>query len=214
MNKMPILYSFRRCPYAIRARMALVYSNIHVEIREIVLRDKPQHMLELSPKGTVPVLQCLGGQVVEESLNIMLWACQQNDPEQWLGDAQHRETMLRLINENDFEFKPNLDRYKYPERYDMGSNDDAKVKVLAFLRQLDQRLKEHSFLLSNRECLADVAIFPFVRQCVRVDEAWFLEQSLEALQAWYQYFMSSDLYLTAMRKYPVWQPDAKAVRFP
>lgn len=194
----PILYSFRRCPYAMRARMALWVSGLRWQHREVVLRDKPAEMLRISPKGTVPVLQ--SEQVLEESLEIMRWALAQSDPQGWLlrpGEA--------LIAHCDGPFKVALDRYKYDTRY--GSDRQAEREVGAsWLRILDGTLKEQRFLLGAEPGLADVAIFPFVRQFANADRAWFDAQAWPHLGAWLQGWLDSEPFRAIMVKHAPWQP--------
>jgi len=156
----PILYSFRRCPYAIRARLAIKISGIKVELREILLKDKPKEMLEISPKGTVPVLLLPDDLVIDESREIMMWALTQNDPENWLESIDKSNS---LIDQNDNEFKPHLDHYKYADRFPEYSKENYREQTNAFLKQLDQRLNESRYLISDKISLADMAIFPFIR---------------------------------------------------
>lgn len=199
-----ILYSFRRCPYAMRARMALIVSRQRVELREVVLRDKPAVMLALSPKATVPVLALPGGQVIDESLDIMRWALRLHDPEGWLeGDDG------ALIAANDGPFKQHLDRYKYAERY--GSDPLVhRAAGMAWLDELEARLEGSAFLCGARRTLADIAIFPFVRQFSGADQAWFDAQPVPRVQAWLRDLTGSEPFGRAMTRRPAWQPgDAR-----
>lgn len=199
---LPILYSYRRCPYAMRARMALKYAGIAVEIREIVLRDKPPAMLQVSPKGTVPVLVLEGGTVIEQSLDIMRWALQQNDQHAWLnGDG---EQMQQLIAENDTSFKQALDKYKYAIRYPQQSPETYRAQAEVFLHKLENRLSQSSYLLGNQVCLADVAIFPFVRQFSGVDSDWFTRAPYPKLKVWLNTLVESDLFVSIMQKQPTY----------
>ncbi len=169
-----ILYSFRRCPYAMRARLALAVSGIQVEIREITLRDKPQAMLDLSPKGTVPVLITPDGTLVEESLDLMYWALRQSDPESWLVTASQQVTLTRqLIQQNDSEFKQYLDRYKYADRYPEHSEIYYRQQAEKTLVNLEKNLSTNGCLVSENITLADMAILPFIRQFALVDKDWF-----------------------------------------
>ena len=163
----PVLYSFRRCPYAMRARLALAVSGTRGELREVRLSAKPQAMLAASPKGTVPVLVLPGGTVLDESLDIMRWALTNRDPEGWLARDD-----AGLIAMNDGPFKHDLDRYKYPERYgvDAGAHREGG---LAFLREIDRRLAHTAQLCGAARGLTDAAIMPFVRQFAAVDREWF-----------------------------------------
>ena len=202
MNKAPILYSFRRCPYAMRARMALMTSETPVRLREVVLRDKPAEMIAVSPKATVPVLVLDDGVVVDESLAIMLWALERGDPHGWLDDREHSEA---LIAEADSDFKSNLDRYKYPSRYDDVDPAVHRSAGMEFLVKLDKRLAQHGQLLGPRPRLADYAIFPFVRQFANNDRNWFDAQPLSALQKWLAGHLDSKLFAAIMTKYPQWK---------
>lgn len=200
-----ILYSFRRCPYAMRARMALIISGQQVELREVVLRDKPASMLALSPKGTVPVLALPGGEVIEESLDIMRWALRLHDPEGWLeGDD------AALIAANDGPFKQHLDRYKYATRH--GSDPlEHRAAGMAWLGELETRLESSAFLCGERRMLADIAIFPFVRQFAAADQAWFDAQPVPRVQAWLRALIGSELFVRAMVRRAAWRPGDAAV---
>lgn len=200
---LPILYSYRRCPYAMRARMALSVAGIDVEIREISLREKPAHMLQVSPKGTVPVLVLQDGEVIEQSLDIMLWALQQHDPKGWL--QPHHEQMMQWIASNDGDFKQALDRYKYPERYPDYPQAEYRARGELFLQQLEDALQAQSYLLGQQASMADVAIFPFIRQFAAVDADWFSQSRYDALTRWLQGWIQSDLFASIMQKYPVYQ---------
>lgn len=197
---LPILYSYRRCPYAMRARMALYHAKVQVEIREISLRDKPKHMLAISPKGTVPVLVLPNQQVLEQSLDIMYWALQQHDAESWLS-ASPSETNA-LIHQNDTSFKQALDGYKYPERYPEFPPPYFRQQGEQFLQALEDLLGKHAFLLSHHATLADIAIFPFVRQFAAVDSEWFAASPYHKLRTWLDYWVTSSLFEAIMQKYP------------
>ena len=200
-----ILYSFRRCPYAMRARMALIVSGQQVELREVVLRDKPPAMLALSPKGTVPVLVLPSGEVIDESLDIIRWALRRHDPEGWLeGDE------TALIARNDGPFKQHLDRYKYTARY--GSDPLAhRASAVELLGELEARLEGSDFLHGAHRTLADIAIFPFVRQFSRTEPAWFEAQPLPRVQHWLRSLVESALFARAMVRSSAWQPGDAAV---
>lgn len=193
-----ILYTFRRCPYAIRARMALAYAGIELELRELMLRDKPADMLKHSPKGTVPVLITHDGQVIDESLDVMLWALQQNDPNNWLQDSKRS---LQLIKQYDHQFKPLLDRYKYADRHPELSEEQHRELTLPYIDSLNQLLEKHQFLYSNQMSLADVALFPFIRQYAFVNKNWFDQLPYTKLLHWLEYFLTSDLFNQIMVKY-------------
>ena len=211
MNTMSsnILYSFRRCPYAMRARMAIAVSGIKVELREVVLRDKPQALLELSPKATVPVLQTNEGTIIDESLDIMHWALQQSDPENWLAIIDHD-----LITNNDGDFKHWLDRYKYADRYPKQSEQFFRQQGEKTLFRLEQCLIKTRYLSSQSITLTDIALFPFIRQFAFVDINWFEQTPYPNLQNWLNTFISSPLFIRVMKKYPPWQNESDPVIFP
>ena len=195
----PVLYSFRRCPYAMRARLALAISGMVCELREVRLADKPQAMLAASPKGTVPVLVLPGGAVIDESLDIMRWTLARRDPEDWLA----RDNPA-LIAANDGPFKQNLDCYKYSER--QGTDVLAhRGKGLEFLRELDGQLASAGHLCGTARGLADAAIMPFVRQFAAVDREWFETQPLPHLKVWLADHLSSELFDTVMKRVPPWK---------
>ena len=197
-----VLYSFRRCPYAMRARMALGYSGVPLSIVEVSLKAKPAEMLAASPKGTVPVLVCADGRVIEQSLDIMQWALGQHDPDNWL-QADHME----LIEANDSIFKVLLDRYKYAIRYPEHSMEHYRAQGVEFLQGLEQQLERHPYLSGPALSLADVALAPFVRQFAHVDREWFAQAPLPHLNAWLERFLASDLFASVMAKSPSPQPS-------
>ena len=209
----PILWSFRRCPYAIRARLALKAAGIVVALREVVLRDKPAAFVAASPKATVPVLQLPDGRVLEQSLDIMRWALSTNDPQGWLRDSEcgDVEALVALV---DGPFKRALDRYKYaprhPERPAPAYRDEA-VDVL--LAPLELRLRTHRFLLRDTPSLADIATLPFVRQFAGVDAAWFDAAPLPRLRAWASAWTALPLFDAAMVKVAPWRPGDADVPF-
>lgn len=199
----PILYTFRRCPYAMRARLALAYANIALEYREIELKNKPQAMLDVSPKGTVPVLLFEDGETIDESLDIMLWALGKHDPQGWL---KHQASALTLIQENDSAFKLWLDKYKYADRHPEYSQSYYRKQGEAFLHKLETLLQQQNYLHANHPTLADYAIFPFIRQFVFVDKAWFNTSPYPKLQAWLNNRLESPLFEEVMLKRPLWKP--------
>lgn len=207
----PILYSFRRCPYAMRARLALHYAQIKCEHREIILRDKPTHMLEISPKGTVPVLLLPSGKVIDESLDIMMWALSQNDPDTWQGTPEQKNDIDTLIKRNDTTFKHALDRYKYPSRYPDEKNTGTKARdsVQNILQDLNERIAKNSHLSGEKQTLADAAIFPFIRQFAHVDKEWFFAQPYPHLQGWLEENLLSERFLHIMKKHNQWLADSQ-----
>ena len=215
MTAYPILYSFRRCPYAMRARLALLSSATRYELREVALRDKPAQLLDISPKATVPVLLLPDGKVLEQSLDIMLWALEQHDPERWLPDnLTERSAHLALIKACDDDFKPQLDRYKYPNRFGMTSSTSARDQGGAYLANLEQQLAHERFLSGPTWGLADAAIAPFVRQWAHTDPAWFARQPWLNLQAWLREFEQSPAFVAIMLKVAIWTPEAERTAQP
>ncbi|MBP6020587.1 MAG: glutathione S-transferase [Burkholderiaceae bacterium] len=218
-DTLPVLYSFRRCPYAMRARLAIAASQQSCELREVVLRNKPQAMLDVSPKATVPVLVA-DGLVIDESLDIMLWALRRHDPQHLLGadgtDSADSvlAAMLDLIGQCDSAFKGHLDRYKYPQRYDLASGvADRNAAAQWLLHALEARLSG-GYLFGSSLMLADLAIAPFVRQYAHTDKAWFDAQPWPALSAWLDGFLNNPLFEQVMAKYPAWEQGAQGVLFP
>ncbi|MGF7155194.1 glutathione S-transferase [Novosphingobium gossypii] len=197
---LPVLYSFRRCPYAMRARLALAVSGTEVELREIKLSAKPEAMLAASPKGTVPVLVLPDGTVIEQSIDIMRQALAWHDPEGWLGRDDPA-----LIAANDGPFKSDLDRYKYPERHDADAGLH-RASGLAFLQQLDRLVAAKGNLGGAAPGLADAAIVPFVRQFAAVDAEWFAEQPLDSLKRWLADYLASPLFAAIMLRVSPWSP--------
>lgn len=201
MSGVPILYSFRRCPYAMRARLALLVSGQPVLHREVALRAKPAAMLAASPKGTVPVLILPDRTVIDESLDIMRWALDRHDPEQWRAGEDSN-----LIAANDGPFKQHLDRYKYADRY--GSDPVAhRAGASIILARLETRLAGHSYLCGPGRTLTDMAIFPFVRQFAAVEPDWFAAQPWPALQDWLAVHLESDLFARAMVRHAPWSEN-------
>lgn len=208
MTARPTLYSFRRCPYAMRARMALLVSGTVCELREVKLSAKPAALIAASPKATVPVLQLSDGTVIDQSLDIMRWALGRNDPETWLDRANDA-----LIAANDGPFKHHLDRYKYPERH--GSDREVhRAAGIALLAALEERLGGAAHLAGPERGLTDVAIFPFVRQFAETDRGWFDAQPLPRLHAWLARQLESSLFAAAMVRFDPWKPGDPPLLFP
>jgi glutathione S-transferase len=214
---LPVLYSFRRCPYAMRARMAIAASGQRCELREVVLRDKPAELLAASPKGTVPVLVDPHGIVIDQSLEIMLWALARHDPEGWLCPTRGAlEDMLALIAECDGAFKRHLDGYKYPGRQPEAERDAAMHREQGgvFLKALDARLQSSRCLFGDNPALADVAIAPFVRQFAQVDATWFDAQAWPRLHEWLSARLKAPVFARIMEKHPPWRAGQPGIRFP
>ncbi|MGB3457199.1 MAG: glutathione S-transferase N-terminal domain-containing protein [Litorimonas sp.] len=206
---LPVLYSFRRCPFAMRARMALDAARIEVEHREVLLRDKPAAMLDVSPKGTVPVLVRPDGVVLDESLDIMVWALEPFDPEGWLA---HKQADLVAAEQFHQDFKDRLDRYKYASRYDpekaRGETDPAmRTEAMDVLKDFFAPLDQSPFLHGPAASLIDVATFPFVRQFAAVEPGWWAETAPSGLQDWLAKWLASDRFGRIMRKHSLWMPE-------
>ena len=205
----PILYSLQNCPYAMRARLAILMSQQTVLIRAIVMKNKPADMLALSPKGTVPVL-VLGTvpstHVIDESLDIMLWALNLSDPDNLLyaEDAKALPEMLTIINEYDQQFKPNLERYKRAKRFHGDDEEECRLQCEPFIQTLEQRLSQQPFLMGSTPSLLDFALLPFVRQYSRVNRQHYLHGPYTHLQNWLKHHLQSRLFSKAMLKYPLW----------
>ncbi len=201
---LPVLYTFRRCPYAIRARLALACAGIEVEQREVALRDKPADLLAISAKATVPVLQLPSGQVIDQSLDIMLWALRQNDPHGWLNMADP-SLAQHWIERNDGPFKKALDRYKYAGRHPEVPATEHRTQALElFMVPLEQQLQATQFFFGATASIADAAIFPFVRQFAMVDQRWFDGAALDHVRGWLEGWLASDLFASVMGRNPVW----------
>ncbi|SFF02698.1 glutathione S-transferase [Nitrosomonas sp. Nm166] len=197
----PLLYTFRRCPFAIRARLAIKASGVEVDTQEVSLRAKPKELLECSPKGTVPVLRFADGRVLEQSLDIMQWALSQNDPEHWLADdPEVVAESMSLIKHNDESFKPKLDLYKYAVRFPQYSEAYYREQAEPFLADLNARLSNDSYLLAGRYTLADMAIFPFIRQFCNVNPDWFYASKYQHLIRWLDGLIGSALFHRVMQK--------------
>lgn len=207
MSGLPILYSFRRCPYAMRARMALWISGTLSEMREVKLARKPAEMLAASSKGTVPVLVLPDGQVIDESLSIMRWALDHNDPENWLAGDD-----TALIGQLDGPFKHHLDRYKYWTRHDTDPLEH-RAAAMAILRDWDARLSSQHQLCGTTRSMADMASFPFVRQFANHDREWFDAQPIPHLQSWLAGHLASPIFAAVLAKFRPWQSGDAVVQF-
>jgi glutathione S-transferase len=211
---LPILYSFRRCPYAMRARLAIAYSGIDVEIREILLRDKPKEMLIASEKGTVPVLVLPDGNVIDESLDIMYWALKMNDSNNWLPEEKNKEETKDLIKENDGQFKCQLDKYKYSNRHPESDMESYRKNSEQFIEKINSILSKNKYLMGPHITIADMAIFPFIRQFAHVDKEWFYKSSYTNLQKWLDGLITSNIFEIIMKKYEQWETGDNQRIFP
>ncbi|WP_282103968.1 glutathione S-transferase [Marinobacter alexandrii] len=211
------LYSFRRCPYAMRARFGILFAELKVELREIVLKNKPAQMLAISPKGTVPVLELAeggysGSLVIEESREILEWALQQSDPQGLLNvDLVSADA---LIDRNDNEFKHWLDRYKYADRHPELTQLDYRQKGEVFLQELESLLAKNRYLLGENISIADVGIMPFVRQFAHVDREVFYSLPYPNLQQWLRGWLEHPVFQQVMVKYQPWHEGDDLVVFP
>jgi len=198
----PRLYTFRRCPYAMRARLALLQAGRNFEAVEVILRDKPASLLALSPKATVPVLHLPDGSVIDESWDIMRWALAAPDPQGWWARAQSSAN-LELVQRNDGDFKRHLDRWKYPQREPSDRLSPAAHRdaaITALLQPLEARLRHAPCLGGATPCATDLAVLPFVRQFAAVDPGWFAAQNLLAVQSWLRGWLASPLFITCMSR--------------
>ena len=214
---LPILYSWQNCPYAMRARLAILLAQQTVMLRAIVMTNKPAEMLTMSPKGTVPVLILANSDVVnnekesnkhviDESLDIMLWALNLNDPENLLyaQNAEYLKEMLIIIEENDTQFKPKLEQYKRARRFHNSDEEYCRALCEPFVQKLETRLTQHDFLMGSTPSLLDYALLPFIRQFSRVNRQWYLQGPYTHLQSWLNLHLQSRLFSKAMMKYPLW----------
>jgi glutathione S-transferase len=218
---LPILYSLRNCPYAMRARLAIFKSAQQIELRDIVLSNKPAEMLAVSPKGTVPVLvfeqEASPVKVIDESLDIMLWALNKSDPCDLLYKKQVDENpsnvgeMLILINTFDNEFKSRLEKYRCAKRYHEDNLLEHRHACEVYLQDIEHRLGQHTFIMSNQESLVDIALLPFIRQFARVERQWYLQSSYPKLRQWLNNYLQSRMFSKIMTKYPLWLNSVETV---
>ena len=211
-NNLPILYSFRRCPYAMRARMAIHISGQKCELREVLLRDKPPSMLEYSAKGTVPVLILQDGKIIDESLDVIDWALNLNDPDDWQR-SKDKEKTKELIKINDGEFKYHLDRYKYSKRYDNEDPEFHRKKCLKFIESINNELNNSEYIFDDNISYADIVLLPFIRQFRIADIEWFDSLPYDNLKKWLSSFLGSSLLNSIMKKYDLWKEGDKSIVF-
>lgn len=210
-----ILYSLRNCPYAMRARLAIYKSKQIVLLRDLVLSNKPAEMLRASPKGTVPVIVLSSGEVIEESLDVMLWALTTSDPNDLLqkSDENNLTEMLKLITEFDTHFKRCLEAYKCAKRYQEDNVVECRVACESFIQQLETRLSAHAFLMSAQESMLDIALMPFIRQFSRVERQWYLQSPYPRVREWLNNYLQSPIFTKVMAKYPLWLDNQEIVFF-
>lgn len=214
-STLPILYSLRNCPYAMRARLAIFKTKQPVLLRDLVLSNKPKEMLAASPKGTVPVVVLANNTVIEESVDIMLWALQEADPDDLLHcqDESVLSAMLLLINEFDKDFKACLEAYKCAKRYQEDNISQCRAACEYYIKQLEQRLTEHAFLMSDKESLADIALIPFIRQFARIERQWYLQSPYPMVRQWLNSYLQSALFTKVMAKHPLWVDEPQNIIF-
>ena len=218
---LPILYSLQHCPYAMRARLGLVMAQQQVMLRAVTTKNKPEEMLAASPKGTIPVLILPNAKVIDESLDIMLWALQQNDPKDLLhkDNPSDLPAMIDLIKRNDQEFKPQLEIYKKSKRFHQNNEIEERQKCEVFIAELEQRLTTKSastggeYFIGQKPGLIDYALLPFVRQFSRVNRPWFVQAQYPNLRAWLEEHVQSRNYAKAMAKYPLWLDEHEECLF-
>jgi len=214
-NALPILYSLRNCPYAMRARIAIFKAQQTVLLRDLVLSNKPNEMLTASPKGTVPVVVLEKGMVIDESLAVMLWALNETDPD----DLLHSQidgvlsNMLSFIDDFDHGFKVCLEQYKCAKRYREDNLIEHRVACQQYIEKLEQRLTKHTFLMSNKESLVDIALLPFIRQFARVERQWYLQTPYPKVREWLNNYLQSQMFSKVMAKYPLWLDNHEDVLF-
>ena len=200
----PILYSFRRCPYAMRARLALILASKKCELREILLKNKPDEMLEVSSKGTVPVLQ-FDNKVLDESLDIISWAMESPAPNVHIYNKSEESLSLELVQLFDSKFKYHLDRYKYSSRYDVDPKDHQE-ECKTILKNLDEKINPSPWIFGKEVSLLDISILPFIRQCKIANPNWFFAQDFVKVIDLLNYFENGDLFAQVMQKYELWDP--------
>lgn len=219
MPTRPLLYTYRRCPYAMRARMALLMGGVAFDAHEIVLRSKPPGLLHASPKGTVPVLVLPSGEVIDQSWDIVRWALTQAvsaEPLKSFWQRAQEAALQELLRLNDGVFKHHLDRYKYPERFRNPDGDNTagareghrQAALDSFLVQLEQRLSAGPFLGGGEPCATDIGVFPFVRQFAAVEPSWFDSAPLPQVRQWLAHWLQSPLFEACMHKLPSDRPVA------
>ena len=210
---LPVLYSFRRCPYAMRARMALILTSHTCELREILLTDKPDSMLEISPKGTVPVLQ-LEGRIIDESMDIIKWAIKSGSEKMHILSEDEEAMSNSLIQLFDSKFKYHLDRYKYSSRYQT-FKEEHQEKCLEILNSLEQKISDQPWIFGKLVSLLDISILPFIRQCKIANPEWFKSQKFKRVISLLEHFESSELFNKAMEEFELWDPKKpKVLIFP
>ena len=215
INKYPTLYSFRRCPYAMRARLALRLCKIECIIREISLKAKNIEFLKVSPKGTVPVLVLPNGKVLEESLDIINWSLEQNDPNNLkVDDEVTKKINDKYIQLFDKDFKFHLDRYKYSSRYNISNSEIHRNKARNILTEINSMLEGKDYIGGQCMSLLDISILPFVRQYRIADINWFDNHlGLRNINNWVNIFLNTEILASIMTKYKVWEKEDPPILF-
>ncbi|KGJ92459.1 glutathione S-transferase [Thalassotalea sp. ND16A] len=208
---LPVLYSLRNCPFAMRARLAIYKSKQPIELRDVVLNNKPQQMLTASPKGTVPILVLASEQVIDESLEVMLWALNESDPDDLLhsGCAE----ILTLIEQFDEPFKTCLEQYKCAKRYHESNLTECRQACEVYIKDLEQRLTEHAYIIDEKESLADIALLPFIRQFAKIERQWYLQSPYPNVKRWLNRYLQSPMFTKVMAKYPLWSEHSEMIVF-
>lgn len=224
---LPVLYSLRNCPYAMRARLAIYRSKQVVELRDIVLTNKPAAFLDVSPKATVPTLVLSSSKVIDESLDLMLWALSKGDPNDLLrmniddrasnsSDTEYSQELneiLSLVKRFDDEFVPCLDAYKCAKRYHESNLNECRQACEALIQELEQRLSLHAFVIDNKESIADIALLPFIRKFAKIERQWYLQSPYPELRRWLDNYLQSRMFSKVMAKYPLWSLGQPVVEF-
>lgn len=213
LEQLPVLYSLRNCPYAMRGRIAIYKSKVPVVLRDIVLSNKPTEMTEVSPKATVPVLVLPNSKVIDESLDVMLWALKAGDPDNLLlsENPENLQVMLSLIQQFDTEFKSALEAYKCAKRYRETNIAECRAVCEQYLEVLEQKLNEHTFIMGEQESLADIALLPFIRQFGRVERQWYLQSPYPKVRQWLNNYLQSVMFSKVMKKHPLWEVNQAAL---
>ncbi|MEI6895689.1 MAG: glutathione S-transferase [Colwellia sp.] len=215
IKKLPVLYSLRNCPYAMRARLAIFKAKQTVLLRDLVLSNKPVEMITASSKGTVPVLVLANNEVIDESLAVMLWVLKQTDPDDLLHRHEEKalSVMLILINEFDRDFKTSLAAYQCAKRYQEDNITQCRAVCETYIQRLEQRLNEHRYLMSEKESLLDIALMPFIRQFARIERQWYLQSPYPKVRRWLNGYLQSAVFTQVMAKHPLWVDNRQAVFF-
>jgi len=215
---LPVLYSLRNCPFAMRARIAIYKSQQAVALRELVLSNKPPEFIAASPKATVPTLVLPNNKVIDESIDVMLWALHNSDPKQLLRNTNEAENktqadMLALIKVFDTEFKPSLEAYKCAKRYHEANLVECRQACEVYIQRLEDALIAHKFVFDNQESMADIAIMPFIRQFAKVERKWYLQSPYPKLKSWLVDYLQSAMFTKVMAKYPLWSASQDPIAF-